>query len=234
MPRYSHLLFDLDDTLLDFKEASARAFDQFYDRYLSSMEITRHTAFEHYHDANMMVWEMFEQGQISIEELKLKRFEWMYQHAGLPVPHDDLIHQSSFYLEALIQSTSLHEGAEALLKDLSRRFHLSVITNGISYVQLSRLNRLNIRHYFQHLFISEEIGHSKPSSDFFNHVLHTLQPDHTGHVLVIGDSLKADIAGALKSGLDACWYNPSSLINESGLMPRFEIKNWQELNDVIS
>ena len=233
MQVYTHLLFDLDDTLLDFRQASMGAFALFYNEFLAYSGLSYEEAFQHYHDANMMVWEMFEQNQISIEDLKTRRFEWMYQHAGLPVPYDQLHAQSAFFLDALIASTRLLEGAEQLLQKSSTKYHLNVITNGISYVQQSRLQRLNIGHHFNHIFISEEIGHSKPSDAFFQHVINTLQPNHSNRILVIGDSLKADIAGALKAGLDACWYNPTSQPNHSGLQPHFEVRSLQELETLL-
>jgi putative hydrolase of the HAD superfamily len=233
MEVYTHLLFDLDDTLLDFRQASQGAFNAFYNEFLQKSGLPLEEAFQHYHDANMMVWEMFEQNQISIEDLKTRRFEWMYQQARLPVPHDQLKNQSDYFLDALIASTQLLEGAAQLLQKSSTKYHLSVITNGISYVQQSRLKRLNIGHHFNHIFISEEIGHSKPSSAFFQYVINTLQPDQSNRILVIGDSLKADIAGALKAGLDACWYNPTSQPNHSGHQPHFEIRTLQELETLL-
>ncbi len=234
MAKYTCLLFDLDDTLLDFKQASRTAFRLFYERYLLDSGLTPETAFEHYHDANLMVWEMFEQNQISIDELKTRRFEWMYQHAGLSIPFDELPAQSDFFLDALIESTHLLEGAEPLLTHLSSQYHLSVITNGISYVQHSRLKRLNIGHHFQHVFISEEIGHSKPSEGFFNHVLDTLMDHPPQNMLVIGDSLNADIAGALQAGLDACWFNPHGLTHSGKHAPNYEIRSWQEFTSLLS
>lgn len=234
MPKYTCLLFDLDDTLLDFKQASRTAFQLFYDRYLGETGLSPASAFSFYHDANLMVWEMFEQNKISIDELKTRRFEWMYQHAGLPIPHGELPEQSQFFLDALIASTHFLEGAEPLLSQLSSQFKLSVITNGISYVQHSRLKRLNIGNYFQHVFISEEIGHSKPSEGFFNHVLDTLMDHPPQNILVIGDSLNADIAGALQAGLDACWFNPTGLENATRHAPHYEIKNWQEFTALLS
>ena len=158
----------------------------------------------------------------------------MYQHAGLSIPFDELPAQSDFFLDALIESTHLLEGAEPLLTHLSSQYHLSVITNGISYVQHSRLKRLNIGHHFQHVFISEEIGHSKPSEGFFNHVLDTLMDHPPQNMLVIGDSLNADIAGALQAALDACWFNPHGLTHSGKHAPNYEIRSWQEFTALLS
>lgn len=233
MSKYTCLLFDLDETLLDFKQAAAGAFRAFYDQYLTDSGVSFETAFRHYHDANMMVWEMFEQNKITLEDLKTRRFEWMYQHSGLPIPYPQLQEQSAFFLYALIEATHLLDGVENLLDQLGTAYRLSIITNGISYVQRSRLKRLNLGKYFEHVFISEEIGHSKPSEGFFNHVLDKLSVHAPKNILVIGDSLKADVAGALKAGLDVCWFNPYGTINDSPHQPHYEIKSWQEFHSLL-
>ena len=233
MSGFRYLLFDLDETLLNFSEAAHSAFELFFEKYLTSHGIDKKTLYGHYHDANMMVWEMFEQGQMSIDELKTKRFEWMYLHADLTIPYDLLHEQSHFYLDGLIQSSELIAGAKQLLQSLSPLYHLNIITNGIQYVQHARLDRLELKPYFQNIFISETIGHSKPSPLFFDHVLKTLEGAQTGEILVIGDSLKADIKGALQSGLKASWFNPGCMTNNTDIVPHFEIKSWEEFHKIL-
>ena len=233
MPGFRYLLFDLDETLINFSDASRSAFDLFYAKYLANHGLDKKTFYSHYHDANMMVWEMFEQGQISIDELKIKRFEWMYLHAGQTIPYDQLDEQSHYYLDGLIQSTEMIRGAKELIESLARDYHLNVITNGIYFVQHARMDRLMLKPYFQNIFISEEIGHSKPSPFFFDHVLNILDGAQTSEVLVIGDSLKADIKGALQSGFKACWFNPEGIINTTEFTPHFEIKTWEEFHKIL-
>ncbi|MBK7223058.1 MAG: noncanonical pyrimidine nucleotidase, YjjG family [Saprospiraceae bacterium] len=233
MSAFRYLLFDLDETLLNFGEASRNAFQLFFEQYLSHQGLNPQTLSAHYHDANMTVWEMFEQGQMSIDELKVKRFEWMYLHAGLSIPYDQLDEQSHYYLDALIQSSQMIRGAKEIIESLAADYHLNVITNGIYFVQHARLDKLKLKPYFQNLFISEEIGHSKPSPQFFDHVLKTLVGAQTNEILVIGDSLKADIKGALQSGLKACWFNPGGITNETDITPHFEIKTWEEFHKIL-
>lgn len=234
MSKFRYLLFDLDETLLNFGEASRTAFHLFYEKYLSHLGLDEQTLYSHYHDANMMVWEMFEQGQISIDDLKVKRFEWMYLHAGLVIPFEALDEQAHYYLDRLIHSSELLHGAREMVESLANHYHLNIITNGIQFVQHARLERLDLKPYFQHIFISEEIGHSKPSTHFFDHVIKTLEAPKTSEILVIGDSLKADIKGALQSGLQACWFNPGGIQNTTGIQPHFEIKTWQEFHALLN
>ncbi|MBP9193462.1 MAG: hypothetical protein KBF57_02170 [Saprospiraceae bacterium] len=57
MPGFRYLLFDLDETLINFSDASRSAFDLFYAKYLANYGLDKKTFYSHYHDANMMVWE---------------------------------------------------------------------------------------------------------------------------------------------------------------------------------
>ena len=51
--------------------------------------------------------------------------------------------------------------------------------------------------------------------------------------ILIGDSLTSDIKGANNAGVDACWYNPEGKKNNAGCDIRSEIKNLQELYDIL-
>ena len=73
-------------------------------------------------------------------------------------------------------------------------------------MQRSRLQVAGILHYFSDLFVSDDIGAEKPSEAFFEEAMRRsgVAPNE---VLFIGDSLQADMMGALRSGIDRCWYN---------------------------
>ena len=62
--------------------------------------------------------------------------------------------------------------------------------------------------YFDHVFISDRIGAPKPSEAFFGACRRALEPIPTEQILMIGDSLRADVRGAKGVGMLACWLNP--------------------------
>jgi len=68
----------------------------------------------------------------------------------------------------------------------------------------------NIGGYFQHVIISEEIGINKPDKAIFEHAL-GLAGANKNESLMIGDSLEADVYGALNFGIDAIYFNPAGL-----------------------
>ena len=57
------------------------------------------------------------------------------------------------------------------------------------------------------LFVSDKIGAEKPDPRFFTFCLQR-SGFPAEDVLMVGDSLTADIAGAFSVGMDGCWYHP--------------------------
>jgi putative hydrolase of the HAD superfamily len=71
------------------------------------------------------------------------------------------------------------------------------------------MERTNIRQYFSEIFVSEVIGLYKPDIALFNHALEVVNA-HATEVLMIGDSLEADVLGAKNAGIDQVYFNPFS------------------------
>jgi 2-haloacid dehalogenase len=61
--------------------------------------------------------------------------------------------------------------------------------------------------YFDDLFISEEVGHPKPSAAFFDACFERLGGVGRNEAVMIGDSLTADIYGGKEYGLSTIWFN---------------------------
>jgi len=82
------------------------------------------------------------------------------------------------------------------------------MTNGMTNVQRPRFKASPITAYFQHIVISEEIKHSKPSKEIFDHAFKLMGEPKKEHVMMIGDNLGSDVQGGLNYGIDTIWFNP--------------------------
>lgn len=118
--------------------------------------------------------------------------------------------------------------ADHVLHSLSGRFPLFAASNGTLQMQLSRLKSAGLFSYFSDVFVSDEIGFENPDSRFFSKCLHRIhfRPEE---VLMVGDSLQADIAGGAKSGLKTCWLNRTKKLNPTDIIPDYEIRGLSEL-----
>ena len=200
--RWSCLLLDADNTLFDFDGAEWDAIGMVLrSAGIDDGEENRRL----YSEINLSFWKLLEQGKISGEELRVARFRKLVEVLGVDADPEELNRR---YSEALVECSRLYPGAAELVKRLGRSASVAVITNGIPVIQRGRMARSGIGHLIDGLFISGELGVSKPDPAYFDAVLAALGVADRSRVLVVGDSLSSDIAGAKNAGLAGCLYDP--------------------------
>lgn len=122
-------------------------------------------------------------------------------------------------------------GTLAVLKKADVR--MALITNGPSDLQRSKLQILDIEHWFEAVVISGAIGRAKPAAAVFDLAVRQtgVKPEDVWHV---GDSLEADVAGARAAGLTAVWLNRTGKTrNAEDPEPHFEIETLAGLTDIL-
>jgi 2-haloacid dehalogenase len=225
--KYRWLLFDADGTLFDYDRAEAMAlaatFEQF--GYPFNEELL-----SEYRHINGGLWQDFEKGAISQKKLKTERFKQLCQFLGLELDPSSL---SQLYLKNLGQGTFLIDGATETVKKLTNHFKLAIITNGLKDVQNPRIADSSLQKYFPVIIISEEVGAAKPDKKIFDIAFQMMGDPIKEEVLLIGDSLTSDIAGAMNYGIDSCWFNPDRQRRPSGLIIQHEINKLSDLLDLL-
>lgn len=201
---YRWILFDLDHTLFDFEASKVEAFAEV-------MAIEGHENHDELRSILSTVerplWHQLERGELNIDDLNRLRFDQLNEAAQLGA---DVDRMATNYLDGLGRSGGLLPGARDLLTALAPHCTLGLITNGYGEVQRPRMVNFDIGHLFDAVVISGELGISKPDPRFFDEAMRQLDHPDRSEVLVVGDSLTSDIAGATASDLDSCWYNPAS------------------------
>ena len=219
--KYTTILFDSDDTLLDFRASEKKAIYEAFK--LADLPFDEDIRAD-YSRINHDLWKALERGEVTTDELLVMRFARLFERYGYtyePKAMNDL------YFHCLADTDITMEGAREILEYLYPRYELDIITNGVGYIQTSRLNNADIRKYVKHLFISGEIGASKPSKVFFDHVLATVEEKDRSKILVVGDSLTSDIKGAIDAGLD-CVY-----IGEAENQATYSVAKLLDLKDIL-
>lgn len=238
MARYKYILIDADGTLFDYKKAERESLNSTFNFY--GIVDDNSVFSDLYKTINSQCWEAFEQGTLTLEELRFKRFNEFISQGKLG--DIDPSEMGRKYLGYLSLSGYLLEGAIELLEKLSSTHSVSMITNGISDIQYSRISVSGIGKYFENIIISGEIGCQKPAEEYFNITLEMLGNPDKSEVIVIGDSLSSDIAGGNRSGIDTCWINfDSSFIekNEKGIIPKelnpvYEVNKLSQIIDIVT
>jgi 2-haloacid dehalogenase len=106
------------------------------------------------------------------------------------------------------------------------------VTNGILATQKARIEHSTIKEYISDFFVSEFIGYQKPHALYFEYVFSHIPQIGKSKTLIIGDSFSADIAGGNNSGIDSCWFNKFGDINNTDIIPTYEISRLSELKNI--
>jgi putative hydrolase of the HAD superfamily len=226
--KYEVILFDADETLFDFDKAEKYALKKSIESFEMSFKEDYHL--NSYREVNNKIWEEFEKGLISADELKTERFRNFFVKLDLDL---NPIKFSKQYLKFLSEASFLIEGTNEILSDLYQKYKLVLITNGLANVQRSRLKLSSLDKYFKEIIISEEIGIAKPDPEIFEYTFNKIKHKDKKKSIIIGDSLSSDIQGGINFGIDTCWFNPDNEENLSGLVPTYEINDLLELKEIL-
>jgi len=224
--KYKWLLFDADNTFLDFSSASRQSlFATCADYSLPCND----EIYRIYQIENAKVWEAFENKEITALQLRSLRFTKFFAATG--ISGIDPFEFNQAFLQNIVALSEAYEGAAHLLSSLSSRYRLSVITNGLKEVQRPRIQKLQMTHLFESIIVSDEIGVAKPDIRFFEHSYQSIaNPPAKSEILVIGDNLKSDIQGGIDFGVDTCWISHDR-INASDVQPTYTIDHLMDLTD---
>lgn len=223
MNKYKYLLFDVDGTLLDFDKAEQYALEYTFRHY--DIPLT-YEINQRYEEINKKLWKDFENGLIDKKTVVYSRFVLLFKEFNIPV---DGIAFEDDYQEALGQGYFVLPHTIEVLSALYQKYPLYVVTNGVSQTQYSRLEGTDIKKYFQNIFVSEDIGHQKPSKEYFDYCFKNIDKIDLSKTLIIGDSLSSDIQGGINAGIDTCWFNPNHLDKPEAMPINYEIHDLREL-----
>ncbi len=237
MKKYKYLIFDADHTLLNYVADETSAFKQLYEEL--GLEYTEKLAKESRHVSED---EWTKTGLYDVHDERIQREYHRLYRAHLVGVFQRIFEKfpceadpktvSKRLLELLAREGKPFEGAWETFEALAKtgRYGLCIATNGLSAIQRARLEKW--MPLTKALFISEEMDCIKPLPEFFKKMVETLGAKKE-ECLMIGDSLLSDVAGATGFGMDSCWYNPKGQKNETEFLPTYEIKELNELLEIL-
>ena len=210
-PKYRHIFFDLDHTLWDFDKNAEETLRELYNTYrLNEIGLPSAGLFiETYTRNNHQLWAEYHTGKITKAALRETRFKRTFLELGvrpdlLPLQFED------DYVRLCPTKTNLFPHVHETLQYLQGKYTLHLISNGFKESQAVKLANTNTRQYFKQIIISDEVGANKPDHAIFEHALNLARAEKNESIM-IGDSLEADIRGALNFGIDAIYFNPANL-----------------------
>ena len=227
--KYKLFLFDLDDTLLDFRASEQLSFTR------TMRELGLHepgqALFPDYQAINLDLWKRFEQGTVTKDYLKVERFRQVSAAHRRELPADAA---SRLYLESLSETVVLIDGALRLCASLAACGEVGIITNGVDHIQRRRIASAGLGSHISFIATSEACGYAKPDSRFFEYTTRMARRFSHGETVIVGDRLDADILGANRYGIDSCWFNPGKLANASQALPTYEVGRLDEVQPSLA
>lgn len=221
------VLIDIDNTVLDF-DKSARAVIiklakehniKLPDRY-----------FDVFHRINDELWTALEQG--NLEKADIYRLRWKTIFEELDIIADYNRFEEDFRKE--MRNTSIPvEGAADILEYLSNKYPVYTASNSSKLQQEIRLKNSGLSRYITGMFSSEDIGYQKPAKEFFYECCKELYPICPDEIVMIGDSIDADIIGAKNFGIKSIWFDYYNKNYENLCFTDYRISELKELKSIL-
>lgn len=201
-----HLFFDLDDTLWDYENNSAKVLGDLYREHALANKLG--ASFERflavYREVNRGMWVSFSHGRITKQELREERFSRTFAHFSY---NDQELNKrlTTEFLARTPHETCLKEGCHEVLSYLRQKYSLHIITNGFNDVQSIKIEGGRLRSYFANIIVSEDHALNKPDPKIFR-LAENLSGATPEECVMIGDTYESDILGAINAGWEALYF----------------------------
>ena len=220
------LFLDLDDTILDFHKAERIAIGKTIQDF--GVEPTEEIL-TLYHEINKWHWEQLELGKLTRAEVLVNRFDVLFRELGREV---DAPRCAKVYERNLSIGHYFLPGAEETVDRLHKKYRLFLASNGTAVVQKGRMTSANLYRFFEKVFVSQEIGHNKPSKAYFDACFAQIPGFDPERAIMVGDSLSSDIRGGINAGIKTVWVNPEHK-NSGETRPDYEIEYLSQLEALL-
>ena len=224
---FEYLFLDLDDTILDFQKAEHVALSKTLQGF--GLEPTE-TVLKRYNLINKAHWEALERKELTRDQVLLGRFQVLFEEMGITVDPEAV---ARAYEHNLSIGHWFMPGAEEAVERLSKKYKLYLASNGTATVQAGRLASANISHFFEEIFVSQEIGANKPSIEYFERCFARIPGLDKSKTMMVGDSLTSDILGGQNAGIATCWVNPNHKEGRADIRVDYQIEALSQLEDLL-
>jgi putative hydrolase of the HAD superfamily len=199
-----HIFFDLDHTLWDFETNSAKTFSYIFN--LNNLPINLDNFLSYYKPINKKYWKLYREEKVTKPVLRYNRLKESFNAIDYHISDALIDHLAKIYIDILPNYNALFEGSIEILEYLVNKYQLHIITNGFEEVQLKKMKKSDILHFFDKVITSESVGAKKPNPIIFNHAVEITNSE-PAKSMMIGDNYEADILGAQQIGMQTIFFN---------------------------
>lgn len=229
--KYTDILIDLDDTLIDTIENTRLTIKEIYEDYSLGNYFPSFSDFYSIYTASVgQLWELYSRGKITKTTLQRERFIAPLSIVESITEEQALAMNDDFISRVMLKDT-LIEGAKELLEHLQQKYKIHILSNGFTEMQYKKMEVAGLNGYFDKVILSDKVGVNKPHPDIFAYALHEAGVDKK-NVIMIGDNFFTDISGAYNYGIDQIWFNPKGKETE-GFVPTYVVNKLDDIHSIL-
>jgi putative hydrolase of the HAD superfamily len=212
-----YLLFDLDDTLIDYSASGSRCWQELFLEYAPRFGVTVEQLSNAHLQTSNWYWsdaERHRTGRLELRAARRQVLRLTLEKLGLDTPAlgDEMADAFTMRREEMFVP---FPGAIETLQEFQRRgLYMGLITNGNGEFQRTKIRRFDLARYFEAIIIEGEFGTGKPDRRVFVSALEQLGA-LPAQAWMVGDDLERDLQPAKELGLGTVWVD----IVNSGLPP---------------
>lgn len=233
---YSIILFDLDDTLLDFSSSEHKGLVSIHQLFYKAIPFEKFE--KHFKEINTALWNRVGAQNHPLLPSDIRSIRFGQLNEALDCSNVSTTAVAEAYDLLLGEHADWILNVKSAIEFLYQKGHtMGVVTNGLAKVQDIKYKRHQLEQWFDCFIVSDRVGFAKPSREIFNCAFDELayKKNHTSSldsrsILMVGDSIASDGYGAQNLGIDFCFINPQATNTiEAGLRIKYDIQSVAQL-----
>lgn len=219
MKKYKVLIFDIDNTIIEWKDEYWLALK----KTLEELNIQYN-----YKELSKVINDIFDTATNNKEIISTNKItNKINKRLNLNLKGNFF----QIFLEYLSDCApnELDNEISSTLEYLSKKYILYGLTNWFAYSQKNRLKKCGVLKYFKEVY-GVDNKKAKPYKEAFDPIFNKYKKLEC---LIIGDDLKTDIVAGINLEFDSCWYNYKNQINNSNIKPTYKINKFNELKKLL-
>ena len=223
------ILWDLDNTLIDFDIAEKNAIKSLFEKY--NLGTCTDSMLKVYDKINKAYWKKFEKKETDKKLGLVQRYVDFFKLYNLDTSIAREFNDA--YQIALGDTIIYLDDSYNIIKSLKGKVKQCIVSNGTTAAQRNKLKKSKFDELFDDVFLSDEIGFEKPSIEFFDFVFDKIGVTDKSEVIIVGDSISSDIQGGENAGIKTVWYNPKGKGHNERPRVDYDIRDLREVYKIL-
>jgi putative hydrolase of the HAD superfamily len=233
MTNVKALLFDLDDTLLDYSGGVDRSWAEACTACCTPAGVDAVVLVATIAETRRWFWNdpaRHRSERVNMLGAWQRIVEFALERLGPPAPELAAAIARDYAARRRVVMRLFPDSLSCLTELRRRGVPLALVTNGDATQQRDKIERHGLARFFDTILVEGEFGMGKPEEAVYRHVLKTLGIS-PGEALMVGDHLEWDVGAPQRLGLTGVWMDRggTGLPDGSAVRPHRIIRSLDEL-----